>query len=157
MSKTYQPRLPAVVSRNMAAIRGRENRTDVALRRELHGLGLRFRKYVRALPGSPDIVFASAKVAVFVDGDFWHGRLLQERGLKAVRETLRTPNRDYWIAKLQRNSARDLKVDDDLRLAGWKVIRVWESDAKDSMARMARRIAAVVRRCRKGKRMVTDW
>jgi DNA mismatch endonuclease (patch repair protein) len=133
----------------MAAIRGRENRTEVALRRYLHKLGLRFRKYVHALPGSPDIVFPSAKVVVFVDGDFWHGRLLQERGIKAVRETLRTPNREYWVTKLQRNSERDMRVDEELKVVGWKVIRVWESEAKNAIGRVANSIAAVVRRRRR--------
>src|SRR4051794_32786568 len=97
----------AEIARNMSAIRSANNRTEAALRKALHARGLRYRKQSSALIGKPDIVFPSAKVAVFVDGDYWHGRLLREKGLEAVTSYYSERQRDYWVAKLQRNVTRD--------------------------------------------------
>src|SRR5215212_10158138 len=95
--KVYRPKPQAEIHRNMSAIRARENRAEVALRKALHAMGLRYRKYRRDLPGCPDFVFPREKIAVFVDGDYWHGRELVERGRTAFIRSLRMPNRDYWI------------------------------------------------------------
>ena len=147
MKKPYRPKDPAEVHRNMSAIRATENRTERALRSALHRLGLRFRKYKASLPGRPDIVFPSQKVAVFVDGDYWHARVLQEQGPRAFRATLRKKaTRPYWLAKLRRNVERDRAATDALRKAGWLVVRLWESDAKRNVLKAAARIARAVRR-----------
>ena len=134
----------------MSAIRASENRVEKSLRSALHRLGLRFRKYPRGLIGRPDIVFSRERVAVFVDGDYWHARILVEHGLDALVATLRTAQRDYWLLKFQRRVERDRHVTATLETEGWKVIRVWESDVKRAMKRTARQIAQVVRR-RRGK------
>jgi DNA mismatch endonuclease (patch repair protein) len=132
----------------MSAIRSSENRVEVSLRRALHALGLRYRKYRSDVPGRPDVVFPIEKVAVFVDGDYWHCRILAERGLKALEETLRTPTRVYWLEKFQRRVARDKMVTSQLRKNGWAVLRFWESDIKRNVQPAARRVAQVVRRRR---------
>jgi len=119
-------------SRNMSAIRSTENRTEVALRSALHRSGLRFRKYARDLPGNPDIVFRRARVAVFVDGDFWHARVLREDGLQALRARVAGPNKSYWLQKFQRRVARDDEVNTSLRASGWRVLRFWESELKST-------------------------
>lgn len=85
--------------------------------------GLRYRRR-SGLPGKPDFVFVRAKVVVFVDGDFWHGRGLDAR---IARGQLRARG-DYWIPKLRRNAERDVEVTAQLSSQGWQVFRVWESE-----------------------------
>jgi DNA mismatch endonuclease (patch repair protein) len=121
----------------MSAIRATENATEKALRSALHRTGLRFRKYVKNLPGKPDIVFSSAKVAVFVDGDYWHARVLREGGPSALEATLRTESRDYWRQKFHKRVLRDDLVTSELAAAGWKVLRFWESEVKADLQRIA--------------------
>jgi len=142
----YKPKPREEIGRNMSAIRSSENKTESALRKALHAAGLRYRKYRSDLPGSPDIVFVRARVAVFVDGDFWHGRVLVEEGLAALKTRLRTPTRAYWITKFQRRVDRDMEVTRLLRSEGWLVLRFWESDIKGDVDRACRGIAAAVRR-----------
>ena len=104
-----------------------DSKPETALRSALHAAGLRFRKDYRIDLGSvrprPDIVFTKAKVAVFVDGCFWHS--CPEHG------TMPTRNADYWIPKLARNVERDREQDSVLRHAGWKVVRIWEHVAPE--------------------------
>jgi DNA mismatch endonuclease (patch repair protein) len=140
--RPYKPRDPAVTSRMMAAVRSRENRAERLLRRHLHAAGLRYRLYDRAVLGKPDLVFKQARVAVFVDGDFWHGRKYLEGGVRALRRIFRGERREWWIDKLKRNVARDREVTRSLAAEGWLVLRYWESD----VMRRVERIAAVVER-----------
>ncbi len=136
----------------MAAIRSSENKTEALLRSQLHRLGLRYRKYDSRLPGRPDILFVRAKVAVFVDGDYWHGRLLRERGETVVRRKLKgRPNPEYWIAKFKRNAARDDEVTRSLRELGWLVLRYWESDLRHELRPAIREISRLVRRRLQGR------
>lgn len=102
----------------------RDTRPEITLRSEIHRLGLRFRLGTDHLPGRPDLIFVSAKAAIFCDGDFWHGRdweILQT----ALR---RRANPDYWIAKIGYNRMRDRQVTQELSQAGWRVLRLWGSD-----------------------------
>lgn len=145
MSK-YRPKPRDEIARNMSAIRSTGNQTETVLRKQLHSSGLRYRLYAKHLPGKPDFVFPSARVAVFVDGDYWHCRILVEQGIDALRATLRTPTRDYWLDKFQRRVARDAVVTRELRALGWLVIRLWESDVKGDIAGAARTIMTAVRR-----------
>jgi DNA mismatch endonuclease (patch repair protein) len=112
---------------------------ELKLRRELHRRGLRFRVDDRRLPGRPDVAFTRAKVAVFVDGCFWHR--CPEHG------TLPRNNRDWWRAKLDRNVARDRSKDAALGELGWTVLHVWEHG---SPAAAADRIEAAWRRALTG-------
>jgi DNA mismatch endonuclease (patch repair protein) len=89
------------------------------VQRELRTLGLCFRRHVRSLPGCPDIVFQSERVAIFVDGDFWHGWRLP---------TWEDRLTDFWRMKLRTNRARDQRNFRRLRAKGWKVIRVWQHE-----------------------------
>lgn len=130
----------------MSAIRSTGNRTETELRKALHAMGLRYRLYARHLPGRPDIVFPNARVAIFVDGDFWHCRLLVEEGMEALQKKLRTPSRSYWLEKFSKRVDRDVAVTNELREMGWLVIRVWESDVKRDVAKTARTISLAVRR-----------
>lgn len=128
----------------MAAIRSKENRTERALRQVLHRRGFRFRKYCRYLPGTPDIVFPSERVAVFIDGDYWHGRILRERGEVALLVSIKNPNVDYWANKFLRNVSRDDAATLALTRNGWQVLRYWESDVKRNLEGTAECVAAAV-------------
>lgn len=94
------------------------------LRRELWRHGLRYRLAVANLPGRPDIVFVRERVAVFCDGDFWHGRNLEQR----IARLQNGHNAGYWVAKVEANVARDRRQTGVLQAAGWRVLRLWETD-----------------------------
>lgn len=111
-------------------------------------MGFRYRKYSAGLIGRPDIVFPTEKVAVFVDGDYWHGRMVREGGVEALESYYTRKQQTYWVAKLTRNVSRDDRVTAELQALGWKVLRFWESDIKKDVAPAARRVAATVRRRR---------
>jgi DNA mismatch endonuclease (patch repair protein) len=119
------------------ANRGRDTGPELALRSALHRRDLRYRVNRRAAPDvhtTADIVFGPAKVAVFVDGCFWHR--CPEHG------TLPKANGDWWLRKLEGNVARDRRNDAALETRGWKVIRLWEHDdperSADAVARVVR-------------------
>jgi DNA mismatch endonuclease (patch repair protein) len=153
--RTYRPKSADEIRRNMSAIRSAGNRVEGALGRALHARGLRYRKYRRDLPGKPDIAFPTERVAVFVDGDYWHSRILVECGLRALKATLRTPQREYWLEKFQRRVRRDKEVTSALEGAGWAGIRLWESDTKRNIAAAADAIERAVRdRRARAKRLV---
>lgn len=123
----------------MQAIRRRDTRPELALRKALHAAGYRYRcDYridVEGMRARPDIAFTRAKVAVFVDGCFWHS--CPEHG--------RTPraNPDYWAPKLERNRARDRANTRTLETAGWLVLRIWEhTDVSDALAIVRRALPA---------------
>jgi len=124
----------------MRRVRSRDTSPELALRSALHRRGLRY-SLRRRLPGSPDVIFTGAHVAVFVDGCFWHG----------CPEHCRRPssNRAYWTAKIDRNMARDRRVDAELRASGWRVVRLWEHEVRASPARCAARVERIVRRRRR--------
>jgi DNA mismatch endonuclease, patch repair protein len=137
---------PAVTSRIMAAVRAKDTVPELLLRRELHRRGLRYRLHARGLVGKPDLVFASARIAVFVDGDFWHGKGWRERGFTSV-EAQFAHHRDprFWIAKIRRNMARDDEVNTALAAAGWRVVRVLESEVRADVVAVADRVEGEVR------------
>lgn len=121
--------------------RKRDTSCELILRRELSHLGLRYRVDAKAVPGRPDVAFIGARVAVFCDGDFWHGRDLEER-LRRLRSGHNAP---YWVAKIQANVARDRRHDEELRATGWIVLRYWETDVVRDVVQIADEIARVVR------------
>src|SRR6201991_1052779 len=101
--------------------RARDTKAEVLLRKELWRCGLRYRLHAPDLPGKPDIVFRSARLVVFCDGDFWHGRRWKQR-----RDRLdRGANAPYWTAKIAANMERDRRNNHTLRATGWTVIRLW--------------------------------
>ena len=93
---------------------------ELRLRRILHARGLRYRTHQRGLPGTPDLVFSRAKIAVFVDGCFWHR--CPEHGTRPK------ANADWWDQKLDGNAQRDRRVDGDLAEMGWLSVRIWEHE-----------------------------
>jgi DNA mismatch endonuclease, patch repair protein len=123
-----------------AASRKRDTKCERALRQALWRLGLRYRVDVPGLPGRPDIVFLRARVVIFCDGDFWHGRNLEER----LRRLGSGHNAPYWVAKIRSNVARDRRHNEALARDGWLVLRFWESDIVRAATALAAEIAELV-------------
>jgi DNA mismatch endonuclease (patch repair protein) len=126
---------PKQRSHCMAQIRGRDTKPEMKLRKLLWAAGCRYRLNSR-LPGRPDIVVPRARVAIFVDGCFWHGC--------AQHFTWPKTRPDFWRSKLERNKARDKEVNKALRASGWKVIRCWEHELKLAPDRASRRILKMI-------------
>ncbi|MFF2634392.1 very short patch repair endonuclease [Microbacterium sp. NPDC058021] len=115
--------------KSMLANKRRDTSTEIAVRRELHARGLRYRVDFAPLPGlrrRADVVFTRARVAVFIDGCFWHGC--------PIHGTAPKRNADYWGPKLAANVARDQDTDRRLADAGWRVLRFWEHEAPSAVA-----------------------
>lgn len=119
--------------RCMAAIKGKNTKPEVKLRKKLWSLGHRYR-IGHGLPGKPDIVFASHRVAIFVDGCFWHRCPVHYRQPRT--------NQEFWVAKISRNVARDALVNDQLEAQGWQVIRIWEHELRLDFEAVVARIQA---------------
>ena len=112
-------------------------------------MGLRYRKHATTLPGKPDIVFVRAKVVVFCDGDFWHGR-----NWESCKEKLgKGVNADYWVQKIAYNIERDQRNTKLLQDTGWTVIRLWETDIKFDPPAAAAYIRNVVDENRKARQL----
>lgn len=123
----------------MRANRGTDTGPERMLRSELHRRGLRFRKHDRICGARPDVVFYPARVAVFVDGEFWHGR-----DYDALYKNIKT-RRGYWLPKIARNRRRDVEQNARLRAAGWTVIRIWETEIRNDVGACAARVERAVR------------
>jgi len=107
----------------MASIRAKNTRPELIAFAELKQRGIRFRRHYENAPGKPDLARPSKKLAVFIDGDFWHGRELDRVIAKYGEDS-------SWVTKLRRNIARDAEQEEKLRAKGWDVLRIWESDIK---------------------------
>ena len=125
--------------RCMQANRSKGTRPERLLARELWHRGYRYRKNVRGLPGTPDICFKSRKVAVFVDGDFWHGRDWDH-----AKQRIKS-NRAYWYAKIERNILRDRRDTQRLAAMGWTVLRFWEGDVLHDLPACVAMVEEVLR------------
>jgi len=113
--------------RSMSHIRSKDTSVEVLLRKALWHEGIRYRKNLKTLPGKPDIAITKYKLAIFCDGELWHGKYWETR-----KETI-TTNRDYWIPKIERNIARDNKNEKKLENIGWIVIRFWGKEIKKNL------------------------
>ena len=114
----------------MRRVRSQGTTPERLLQKALREAGVRFRTYAANLPGKPDIVIPSKRVAVFIDGDFWHGGQWRRRKLASLDDQFReTASRSYWLRKIRRNMDRDCRVSAALLADGWCVVRLWESDA----------------------------
>ena len=114
-------------SKIMGKIRGRNTKPELAFRKALWAAGYRYRIDSRKLVGRPDIVLNKYKTIVFIDGAFWHGYQWEER-----KQNIKT-NKDFWIAKIERNRQRDEEVNSELKALGYTVFRFWEHDIKKDL------------------------
>ncbi len=120
---------PEQRSRNMAAIKGKDTKPEIIVRKYLFSRGLRFRVQVKKLPGNPDIVLPKYKTVIFVNGCLWHGH----EGCKYFR--LPKSNVEFWKEKIERNIERDRESMQALLDLRWKVIRVWECELRNKANR----------------------
>jgi DNA mismatch endonuclease, patch repair protein len=129
------PLSPDERSRLMARVRTRDTAPELALRRALYAAGLRgWRCHPATVTGRPDIAFTRRRVAIFVDGAFWHGHPGYYRGQSGA----------FWDAKIARNRARDERVDAELAEAGWRVVRLWDFEVERDVSECVERVLAVL-------------
>jgi DNA mismatch endonuclease, patch repair protein len=142
-------RTPEVRRRIMSAVRQRDTAPELELRRALYGAGVRgWRCNYSSAPGRPDIAWPALQVAVFVDGAFWHGHPSRHRpGRSGV----------YWDAKIEGNMARDRRVDDELRSAGWEVVRLWDFEVRRRPNDAVQRVRDVLRHRVAGSPNRSSW
>ena len=137
-TNTRTAEVPLTRSEIMKRVKQKDTAAELVLRSALHRLGLRFRLHLRIEGIVADLVFPTAKVAVFVDGCFWHGCPLHA--------TFPKSNQSYWLPKLAKNKERDKRQSEKLRTAGWTVIRLWEHECLKITRKTAGRIAQTVSR-----------
>ena len=123
----------------MQANRSRGTKPEKILARELWCRGCRYRLNMKGVPGTPDICFKGRKVAVFVDGEFWHGRDWENAKLRIK------SRRDYWWPKIERNIRHDHEVDYQLAELGWRVVRFWDSQVQHDVAGCADAVENLLR------------
>ena len=116
---------PELRKRTMQAVRSKDTKPEMVVRRLVHSLGYRFRLHRKDLPGVPDLVFPSRRKIIFVHGCFWHGHPC--RGEPRLPKT----NRDYWVPKIAGNAERDRVHRRKLERLGWEVLTVWECELKE--------------------------
>lgn len=131
---------PAGRSRRMASIRQKDTYPEVALRKQLHALGLRYVLNSPGLPGRPDIAFPRYRVVVFVHGCFWHGHSCRAGRLPSTRP-------EYWHPKIEANRRRDRRKARELRELGWSVITVWQCEIRTETL-LKRKALSIAKRIR---------
>ena len=117
---------PKITSKIMSAVKSKDTKPEKILAKALWEKGLRYRKHYK-IDGKPDLVFIKKRLAIFVDGDFWHGNNWKIRGLKNLKHELEGYS-EYWREKIVNNIKRDKNVNAKLKKEGWRVLRFWESD-----------------------------
>ncbi|HEY2860171.1 MAG TPA: very short patch repair endonuclease [Terracidiphilus sp.] len=122
----------------MRSVKQKDTGPEMIVRKLLYSLGLRYRLHRRNLPGSPDVVFVSKKVAVFIHGCFWH------RHADCKRVTTPKANADFWRGKFERNMERDRDNEANLKAMGWRVLVIWECETRD-LKKLTRRIVEFFR------------
>lgn len=113
--------------KRMSRVRLKRGLAEEMLAKALWHSGIRYRYNYKKLPGSPDIAITKYHIAIFIDGEFWHGKDWEKR-----KPRLKS-NREYWIEKIEENMTRDQRNDNELRALGWIVIRFWEKDVKRNL------------------------
>jgi DNA mismatch endonuclease (patch repair protein) len=150
MSKTSSQKKPPQKTKdeqrhyNMSRIKSKDTSIEVALRKALWQAGIRFRKNYKMAPGSPDIALTKHKIAIFCDGEFWHGK-----DWETQKQRLHG-NREYWISKIEGNMTRDQKTDGLLRAQGWISLHFWGEDIKKDLPSCVEAVKETIRQVRLG-------
>lgn len=116
-------------SSHMKKIKSKDTKEEISFRKELWKRGIRYRINYKQLPGSPDIVITKCRIAIFIDGEFWHGYDWIKK-----RERIKD-NRGYWIPKIERNMERDTEINEKLTKEGYKVFRFWTNQVNHELER----------------------
>jgi DNA mismatch endonuclease (patch repair protein) len=130
-------------SKIMRAIKNKDTKEEVRLAKALWKRGYRYRKHDRTVFGTPDLSFKKYKIAIFVDGEFFHGKDWEN-----VKKRLDS-NKDYWIKKIERNQERDLEVNSYLTSKGWIVLRFWSKDVQKKLYSSVRTIEKEIEKIHK--------
>ena len=120
--KHQQLKTSPEISKRMSHVKTKRNSAEVMIAKSLWHRGYRYRLNYKTLPGSPDIALTKYRIAIFIDGEFWHGKDFEQRKTKLKN------NKDYWIEKIQENIDRDLRNDKLLRQMDWYPIHFWSND-----------------------------
>lgn len=134
---------PGVTHKIMSSIPSKNTEPELILRKALWQKKMRYRVNYKKLPGKPDVVFTKYHIAIFCDGDFWHGHNWAIRGLSSLEEELAGYS-EFWQKKIKHNIERDAEVNTLLAEHGWKVIRFWESEIRSNLDDCVRRIEAAL-------------
>lgn len=126
-------------SYNMAMIKSKNTKPEILLRKELWRRGLRYRKNCKQIYGKPDLVFLRKQIAIFIDGEFWHGYNFEE-----IKNRLKS-NKEFWLEKIERNMERDFEITQFLVEQGWAVLRFWDFEIKNDLSRCADKIEHTVK------------
>ncbi|MBD3165263.1 DNA mismatch endonuclease Vsr [bacterium] len=128
---------PGQRAKNMRRVKSKDTSPEMAVRRRLFALGYRYRVHYSGVPGKPDVVFPTRRLAIFIHGCFWH----QHEGCKKAKRP--ATRRSFWNTKLDRNMARDRDVRRDLEAAGWTQHVIWECELKDVDAVVLRLVEVI--------------
>lgn len=115
--------------KNMQNIRNKDTKIEIKLRKALWEKGYRYRKNYKKLPGKPDIVLTKYKIAIFCDGEFFHGKDWESQKKRLENSN----NREFWITKIEQNIKRDEEINKQLKFLGWTVLRFWGTDIKKNL------------------------
>jgi DNA mismatch endonuclease, patch repair protein len=126
----------------MSAIHSKNTRPEKQVEKILRKQKIKYKKHY-PIPGSPDFIVEEEKTAIFVDGDFWHGHNWKLRGIKDQKTELAGYNK-YWSNKIQTNIKRDRRANRKLHNLGWKVVRFWESDIKNSTNKVIKKLKKII-------------
>ena len=118
---------PEQRKKNMKAVKSKDSKIELLLRKALWSRGLHYRKNVSKIYGKPDIAFIGKKIAVFCDSEFWHGYNWE------VRKNDFKSHQEFWIPKIEKNMKRDIEVTEKLRAEGWLVLRFWGNEIKTNV------------------------
>lgn len=125
--------------KNMQAVKNKDSKIELMLRKDLWARGLHYRKNDKTIFGHPDLTFKGKKIAVFVDSEFWHGFDWENR------KSDFKSHQEFWIPKIERNMQRDTEVNNKLKSDGWMVIRFWGKDIKANVSACADRVERAVK------------
>ena len=125
MSREVLHKVSEQRSRNMSAIKSKNTKPEIAVRKLLHSMGYRFRLHRKDLPGSPDIVLPKYKTAIFVHGCFWH------RHANCKYASTPKTRKEFWENKFRANVKRDLEIQEKIKIMGWKSVVIWECEINE--------------------------
>lgn len=125
--------------KNMQAVKASGSKIEVALAKSLFSLGYRYRKNDKTVFGKPDLTFKKLKIAIFIDGEFWHGKDWEQR------KHDHKSNQEFWHKKIERNIERDKEVNTELIKQGWSILRFWGKDIKKDLLSCTLQIENAIR------------
>lgn len=138
-------------SNTMSKITSKNSKPEMRLRKALWKEGIRYRIHIKYVPGSPDIFIGKYRLAIFVDGSFWHGYQWEKR-----KQQIKS-NRAFWLAKIERNIQRDQQNRQALENAGYTVMRFWEHEVKDNLSACVNQVKLYIEAVRDMKRIPGVW